>query len=172
MDEITYYQGILPPVGTNSSGRSSTRSATQPSSDHLILDALSPLRDELDAALSRGDEETALRLAYAALSDIADLLAAARGDLLQAWQVRIHALLVELKALPLQPDTDGTLKEQGTAVNVMYRNWAIDQSQADAWANTFSQRFRTLWPDTRLVLPTQSSVERATARRPVGARNE
>ena len=153
MTEITYYKGILPPTGRKGADRRDTRASRQTRSDDLILEALTPLRDELDAALARGDEESALRLAYGALSAIADLLAHARGDLLQAWQVRIHALLVELKALPLQTDTDGTVREQGTAVNVMYRNWAIERSQADNWAQSLPQRFQSLMPGSWRVMP-------------------
>ena len=176
MGEITYFQGILPPNGAAAAGRSASRSGRVPgpaqwtSSDDLILNALAPLRDELDTALARGDEETALRLAYGALGQIADTLAAARGDLLQAWQVRIHALLVELESLPLKPQTDGTLMEQGTAVRVSYRNWAIDRSQVDDWAQALSKRFQALWPGAWLVLPNAMSAKTGPSRKPaIGA---
>jgi len=117
------------------------------------LNALGPLRGELDAALARGDQETALQIAYGALSQVADALAAYRGDLIQAWQVRIHALLVELESLPLKPQPDGTLAEQGTEVRVSYRNWAVEREEAAAWAQALTERFQALWPGAWLVLP-------------------
>jgi len=149
MNEITHFRGILPPTGANPY----TPPSHQASPDGLILNALCPLRNELDAALARGDQETALQIAYGALSQVADALAAYRGDLIQSWQVRIHALLVELEALPLQSQPDGTLAEQGTAVQISYRNWVVNRAEAATWARTLTERCKTLWPGAWIVLP-------------------
>ena len=123
MNELTQFRGILPPEGATAA----TPRPPLATPDGLILRTLSPFRDELDSALARGDRGGALRLAYTALSRIADELAAYRGDKLPPDQVRVHALLVELESLPLEPLPDGTLAERGTAVTVNYRNWAVDQ---------------------------------------------
>ena len=120
--------------------------------DGLILRTLSPFHDELDIALARGDRNGALRLAYTALSCVADELAAYRGDKLRPDQVRVHALLVELESLPLEPLPDGTLAERGTAVAVNYRNWAVDHAVAAAWAQPLTEQFHALWPGAWIVV--------------------
>jgi len=153
MDGITHFRGVLPPERPVGGSRAYTPPPSKASPGGLILNALGPLRGELDAALARGDQETALRLAYAALSEVADALAAHRGDLIQAWQVRIHALLVELESLPLAPQSDGTLAEQGTEVRIAYRNWAVDRAEAAAWAQNLAERFQALYPGAWRVLP-------------------
>jgi len=160
MDRITHFRGVLPPEGPLIGSRVYTPPPSKASPGGLILNALGPLRGELDAALACGDQETALRLAYAALSEVADALATHRGDLIQAWQVRIHALLVELESLPLAPQSDGTLAEQGTEVRVAYRNWAVDRAEAAAWAQNLTERFQALCPGPWRVLP---AVTAATA---------
>ena len=95
--------------------------------DRMIAHSLGPLRDELNAALLRDDQNGALMLAYTALARVADALAAWRGDSPQPQQVRVHALLVELETLPLEPLPDGTVIEHGTAVTVNYRNWTVER---------------------------------------------
>jgi|YNPNPStandDraft_1061719.scaffolds.fasta_scaffold01848_5 hypothetical protein len=153
MDEVIQFRGILPPEEGSSQGRRYMPPPSKASAGGLILNALAPLRGELDAALARGDREAATRLAYRALSQVADALAACRGDTLQAWQVRVHALLVELESLPLEPQPDGTLAERGTAVRVSYRNWAISRAEAESWANNLAERFQALWPGAWIVFP-------------------
>ena len=66
-----------------------------------------------------------LRIAYGALSRVADALAAMRGDTILPGQVRVHALLVQLLPLPPESQFDGTLSETGTQVEINYRNWAV-----------------------------------------------
>ncbi len=100
----------------------------------------------------RDDRNRALTLAYTALSRIADTLAAQRGDTLRPKQVRVHALLVELETLPLEPLPDGTVVEHGTAVTVNYRNWTVDRGAAAMWAQTLTERFRSLWPGAWVVV--------------------
>ena len=72
-----------------------------------------------------------------------------------AWdrsQVRVHALLVELEPLPLEPLSDGTLIEQGTAVTVNYRMLGGGAREAAAWARTLTERFQALWPGAWVVV--------------------
>jgi hypothetical protein len=151
MSDITQFRGILPPVSANPRLHALPPSKASPGG--LILHALGPLREELDDALAREDRAAALQLAYGALTRVADTLAAYRGDQLRPGQVRVHALLVELEALPLKPLPDGTLAESGTAVSVSYRNWAVDRALAAAWARTLTDRFQALWPGAWVVVP-------------------
>ena len=130
----------------------------------LILRALSPLRDELGAALARGDRPAALGMSHDALSRVAEALAAYRGetfagDRLRAGQVRVHALWVELETLPLEPLADGTLREGGVAVSVSYRNWALDCTAAVAWAQVLTSRFRALWPGAWVVATSAADLQ-------------
>ena len=157
MNEITQFHGILPPgSGSLSTGAlippavSLSRSTTTP--DGLILRTLGPFREAIDEALVRGDRDGALQLAYTALSRVADDLAAWRGDKPRLAEVRVHALLVELEPLPLEPLSDGTLTERGTAVTVSYRNWAVDQYVATAWTRTLTEQFQALWPGAWVVV--------------------
>lgn len=153
MSELTQFRGILPPSAGSMPPEGATASARcMATPDGLILRTLSPFRDELDFALARGDHSGALRLAYAALSRVADDLAACRGDKLSPDQVRVHALLVELESLPLEPLSDGTLAERGTVVAVNYRNWAVDHAVAAAWARTLTEQFHALWPGAWIVV--------------------
>jgi len=159
MAEITEYRCILPPsCGSLPPTGVAAGAATAPGShaapDGLILQSLSPLRDELNAALVREDRNGALTLAYTALSRIADTLAAYRGDELRPKQVRVHAIFVELETLPLEPLPDGTVFEHGTAVTVNYRNWTVDRGVAAVWAQTLTERFRALWPGAWVVVGT------------------
>jgi hypothetical protein len=151
MSEITHFRGLLPPQGA--AERSSNLPPGKVTPGGLILHALSPLRAELDTALARDDRPAALRLTYTALSRVADALAAYRGDALCPDQVRVHALRVELEALPLEPLADGTLAESGTVVSVSYRNWKVDCATAAAWAQTLTERFQALWPGAWVVTP-------------------
>jgi len=151
MSNFIQFRGILPPADTN--GREAVLPPSRTAPGSVILHALSPLRGELDAALASGDRPAALRLAYGALTRVVDALAVYRGDGLQPGQVRVHALLVELKALPLTPLPDGTLAESGTAVYVNYRNWAVDQAMAASWAQMLTERFQALWPGAWVVVP-------------------
>lgn len=166
MDEVIQFRGILPPEKGGLSGRRYAPPPSKASPGGLILNALAPLRGELDTALARGDREAATRIAYCALSQVADALAACRGDTLQAWQVRVHALLVELEPLPLAPQPDGTLAEQGTAVRVSYRNWAISRAEAESWAQNLAERFQALWPGAWVVFP---AITGGAARMPAHA---
>lgn len=157
MNELTQFRGILPPSagsmppeGAHAGTAAQARDRT--TADGLIVHTLSPYRDELDAALARGDRNDALRLTYAALSRVADGLAGYRGDRLLPGQVRVHAVLVELESLPLEPLPDGTLVERGIAVTVNYRNWAVDHAVAATWARTLSDQFQTLWPGAWVVV--------------------
>ena len=142
---VTQFRGILPPTGP-AQGHPQALPPSKATPGGLILHALNPLRGELDLALAHDDRQAALQIAYGALGQVADALALYRGDRLCPSQVRIHALLVELEPLPLEPRTDGTLVERGTAVTVHYRNWAVEQAEATAWARSLSERFQTLWP--------------------------
>ena len=148
MSEITHFRGILPPEGYHFLPPPSKASA-----GGLILNALAPLRGELDRALGRNDQPAALRIAYHALSQVADRLAEQRGDRVKPGQVMIHALLVELTPLPLELRPDGTFAEPGTGVQVSYRNWAVEQAQAFSFASSLTERFQTLWPGAWIVLP-------------------
>jgi hypothetical protein len=156
MNELTQFRGILPPSAGNKLPEGATAATAfdrhLATPDGLIMRTLSPFHDELDIALARGDRSGALRLAYTALSRVADDLAACRGDWLPPDQVRVHALLVELESLPLEPLPDGTVAERGTAVTVNYKNWAVDHAVAAAWARTLTEQFHALWPGAWIVM--------------------
>jgi hypothetical protein len=157
MNELTQFRGILPPAAEKlptegTAAETPAQVRDRATADALIMLTLSPFRDELDTALACGDRSGALRLAYTALSRVADGLAAYRGDRLLPGQARVHALLVELESLPLEPLADGTLAERGTAVTVNYRNWTVDRAVATAWAQTLSDQFQTLWPGAWVVM--------------------
>lgn len=152
MSDFTHFQGVLPPDGSMARARAGTPLPGQATPADLIQHALSPLQGELSAALARNDRSAALRLSYAALCRVADALAACRGDKLHPGQVRVHALFVELEALPLTPMADGTLVEGGTSVSVSYRNWTLDRAAAAAWAQTLTERFGALWPGAWIVM--------------------
>ena len=157
MNEITQFRCVLPPVGgsmlpSGTPVRTAAMLDGDTAPDRMIARALSPLRDELNAALLRDDRNAALTLAYTALSRVADTLAAYRGDKLRPQQVRVHALLVELDCLPLEPSLDGTLIEHGTAVTVNYRSWAVERAVATAWARTLTERFGALWPGAWIMV--------------------
>ena len=66
--------------------------------------------------------------------------------------MRVHALLVELETLPLEPLPDGTVIEHGTAVTVNYRNWTVERGVAAVWAQTLTERFQALWPGAWVVV--------------------
>ncbi len=149
MDEIIQFRSLLPPAGANQRGALPPCRTTP---GGLILHALIPLQDELDAALARNDRSGAAQLAYGALTAVADALAAGRGDQIRPGQVRVHALLVELEPLPLESQLDGTLAERGTAVTVNYRNWVVEQAVAATWAQNLADRFQTLWPGAWVVV--------------------
>lgn len=146
---ITHFKGTLPPANPDKPFVLPPHRSTP---GGVILHALHPLRGELDALLARDERQAALRLAYNALAQVADTLAAYRGDRLRPGQVRIHALLVELRPLPLEPQPDGTLREQGTAVSVSYQNWAVARAQAHLFAQTLTERFHALWPGAWVVV--------------------
>lgn len=148
--KITQFRGTLPPTHAGRQAAALPPHRNTPAG--LILRALVPLRAELDALLARNDRQAALGLAYNALAQVADALAAYGGDELYPGQVRIHALMVELEPLPLEPQPDGTLTEHGTAVNVSYRNWAVAAAQASIYARTLTERFHTLWPGAWVVV--------------------
>lgn len=150
MGEITQFRGTLPPA--TCAGRVAALPPNRNTPGGLILRALNPLRAELDTLLAGNDRQAALRLAYNALAQTADTLAAYRGDKLHPGQVRIHALQVELEPLPLEPQSDGTLAERGTAVSVSYRNWAVGRAQASLFAQALTERFHTLWPGAWVVV--------------------
>jgi len=139
--EIICFRGVLPPES-----RRFSPPPSQASLGGLILNVLSPLRGELDAALAQGDQARALRLAYTALSQVAHLLARHRGREIGPDQARIHALLVKLTPLPLETQEDGTLKEMGAEVEVNYRDWVVPRAEAQVWAARFTERFQSLWP--------------------------
>lgn len=155
--EVTQFRGVLPPGGP---GRARSRALppnrTTPAG--VILHALHPLSAELDDALARDDRPAALRLAYGALSRVADTLAAYRGDRLLPGQARIHALLVELEPLPLELNADGTLAERGTAVSVSYRNWTMSRPEAETWSQNLTRHFRSLWPGAWVLLGQEAAV--------------
>lgn len=157
MDEITQFRCVLPPVGGSMLPSGTPAGAAAVPGGDVALDcviarALNPLRDELNAALLRDDRNAALTLAYTALSRVAETLAAYRADRLEPQQVRVHALLVELDTLPLEPVLDGTLIEPGTAVTINHRSWAVERAVAAAWAQTLTERFRALWPGAWIVV--------------------
>lgn len=145
--EITCFRGVLPPES-----RAFNPPPSQASLGGLILNVLSPLRGQIDAALAQGEQLLALRLVYAALSRVADALAMhslRHRETVQTvgpGQVRIHALLVQLAPLPLETLPDGTLKELGTQVEVSYRGWVVARAEADVWAAQLTEHFQSLWP--------------------------
>jgi len=152
MSDITQFRCILPPTPGSTSAGAAASAGLDATPAGMIMRSLNPLRDDLNAALARDDRNRALALAYTALSRIADTLAAYRGDKLQSKQVRVHALLVELETLPLEPLPDGTMIETGTAVTVNYRSWSVDRNVATAWAQTLTQQFQALWPGAWVVV--------------------
>ena len=157
MNEITQFRCVLPPVCGSIAPTATPAGAAavlggNATPDRLIAHLLDPLRDELNAALLRDDRHGALTLAYTALARVADILAAWRGDSPKPQQVRVHALLVELETLPLEPLPDGTVIEHGTAVTVNYRNWTVERGVAAVWAQTLTERFQTLWPSAWVVV--------------------
>lgn len=152
MSEITQFRGILPPEGTSFGGRPYAPPPSKASPGGLILNALHPLRGDLETALTRGDHQTALCISYTALGNVVDAMAAHRGDRVQPWQVLIHALLIDLTPLPYELGPDGALSERGTAVQVSYRNWIVDRREAGAFARKVTDRLRALWPDAWVVV--------------------
>ncbi len=147
MSELTHFRGILPPQS-----RVFSPPPSQASPGGVILNVLSPLRGELEAALARGDHGHALRIAYTALSRVVDALARSRGRQIGPGQARVHALLVQLTPLPLEVRSDGTLAEAGTEVEVHYRDWIVERSEADAWAERLTQQFQSLWPNAWIMV--------------------
>ena len=145
MAEITQFYGILPPAGH-------ATVAPPDGADSLIRWALTPLQVELNAALARCDQECALRIAYGALSRVADALAAMRGDTILPGQVRVHAVLVQLLPLPPESQFDGTLTETGTQVEINYRNWAVAREAAATWAQRLTQQYQSFWPGAWAVM--------------------
>jgi hypothetical protein len=157
MNEITQFHCILPPVGgsilpSGAPAGAAAELGSDAAPDRMIAHSLNPLRDELAAALLRDDRNSALTLAYTALARMADTLTAYRGDKLTPQQVRVHALLVELATLPLEPLPDGTMIEHGTAVTVNYQSWVVERGVAAAWAQTLTERFGALWPGAWIVV--------------------
>jgi hypothetical protein len=157
MNEITQFRCILPPTCGSILPTGIPRGAVAvPGGDvapeRMIAYSLDQLRDELNAALLRDDRNAALTLAYTALARVADTLAAYRCDKLAPQQVRVHALLVELETLPLEPLPDGTVIEHGTAVTVNYQSWMVERGVAAAWAQTLTERFGALWPGAWIVV--------------------
>jgi len=157
MNEITQFRCVLPPAGsrvppTGTPAGTAALLGSHGASGQMIAQLLGPLRDELNAALLRDDRNGALTLAYTALSRVAETLAAYRGDRLDPQQVRVHALLVDLEPLPLEPLPDGTVIEHGTAVTVNYQNWMVEHGVAAAWAQTLTERFGALWPGAWIVV--------------------
>jgi hypothetical protein len=154
--EITQYRAILTPncgaahgCGQPSGPDASGADASGPDASApggLILQALAPVRDQLDATLCCDDRPAALQLVYRALVPIAEALAAWRGDLPRRGMVRVHALLVELEPLPLACRTDGTVSEQGAAVSVLYRNWLVDGREAGRLAQQLTHQWHIQWP--------------------------
>ncbi len=147
MAEITHFRGSLSPFDGGSVLPAGTACP-----GGLILAALDPLRGDLEAALARDDQQCALRIAYGALSRVAEALASFRGDELRIGQARIHALLVQLRPLPLESLFDGTLRETGTEIEVSYRNWTVERVEAAAWGNRLAQCFQELWPGAWVVV--------------------
>jgi hypothetical protein len=162
--EITQFRAILAP----DRGASHGYEALSP--DALILAALAPLRHELDITLRRDDRPGALRLVYRALAPIAEALAAWRGDRPVPGQVRVHALLVEMEPLPLAPQADGTVIEQGAAVTIHYRNWAVNVCEAERWAREFqrqlSEQWCVRWPGAWFTITTEAPSQNGA---PTGA---
>jgi hypothetical protein len=166
--EITQFRGVLPPEGSNRPAHRPALPPNRSTPGGLILHALNPLRGELDAALARNDRQRAVKLAYQALAQVADALAAYRGDALGPGQIRVHALLVDLKPLPLEPMPDGTLAENGTEVTVNYRNWSVAQHEAEAWTQELTRQFYSLWPGAWFIVPPQPQAVTAAQREVVG----
>jgi hypothetical protein len=153
MNEVTQFRYVLPPAcGSLPLAGTVVMPDGHGAPDRMIAHSLSPLRDELNAALLRDDRNAALILAYTALSRVADTLAASRGDRPAPDQVRVHAILVELDTLPLEPLPDGTVIEHGTAVTVNYQSWMVERGVAAAWAQTLTERFGALWPGAWIVV--------------------
>jgi hypothetical protein len=146
MAEITQFYSILPPGGQDSVAPSSG------GADILIRCALASLQAELNPALGRRDQAQAQRIAYGALSRVADALATMRGDTILPGQVRVHALLVQLIPLPPESLFDGTLSETGTRVEINYRNWAVARVEAAVWAQRLTQQYQSFWPGAWVVM--------------------
>jgi hypothetical protein len=123
--------------------------------DGLIRSALLPLQHELNVALARCDQERALRIAYGALSRVADALVLMRGDTILPGQVRVHALLMQLLPLPPEAQFDGTLAEIGTQVEISYRHWAVAREEATGWTQRLTQQCQPLWPGAWVVMSSQ-----------------
>ena len=92
----------------------------------LALDALRPADAEIDAALSCGDTESAMRAAYSAAC--AAITAITGGE---TQPGTAHGVWVELTPTMLLALEDGTLMDQGTFVSLSYRNWTLGAGTAD-----------------------------------------
>lgn len=88
--EVTQFKGTLLPRHQADAGRRHG-TAVPPNRNTvggLILHALDPLRSDLDALLAHDNRSAALRLAYNALAQVADALAASRAvRILLTWSI-------------------------------------------------------------------------------------
>lgn len=87
------------------------------------LELLEPLDAQIDIALSQGDVDSAMRLAFG-------------GAVQAASSVRepsalpsVHKVYVELTPLPFVVFEDGTLADGGVYVNLIYQCWDIAPAQ-------------------------------------------
>jgi hypothetical protein len=89
------------------------------------LEALRPLEARLEAALSAGDVESAMRMAFRGAQEAVALVADAGPEVNAP---RLHRVYVELTPLPLDAFEDGTLSENGAYVRLEYQGWTIHES--------------------------------------------
>jgi hypothetical protein len=89
------------------------------------LEALRPLEARLEAALSAGDVESAMRMAFRGAQEAVALVADAGPEV---HAPRLHRVYVELTPLPLDAFEDGTLSENGAYVRLEYQGWAVHES--------------------------------------------
>jgi hypothetical protein len=158
---MTYFQALLPPSDKVSGqwGARDLRGEEVPCQElereGPLSRTLVPLSLELGAELNRalagGDQTGALQIAYQAACEVCDTFAAAREPL-TAEQGRVHALVVEFEDVELSSAADGTLIEGGTAVQISYRNWTVDNAAAVDTAAALAERWQAHWPNAWVVL--------------------
>ncbi len=139
MDQMTDFQALLPAPDEmfGEQGAPGVRGRQEvyleldhedfPDQGRILLDAA--LGAQLNRALAEGDEAGAIEIAYRAVCDICDALAAG-SEPLSAEEGRVHTLVIEVEDRGLASGGDGTLIEDGTVVRISYHNWTVDSATA------------------------------------------
>ena len=98
------------------------------------LEMLQPLRAQIDAALAAGDVDAAVNLAYNGATEVAYLVSDAP---VAPGGSRVHSVYVELAPQALDVYDDGTLRENGTYVNLAYQCQDIAPAEAELLADNW-----------------------------------